>query len=237
MEQGIGMVERVKGNVLVVEDDARFRDEILVPGLKAFGFNAVGVGSAAELYRSIVVERFRLIVLDIALPNEDGFKIIGQLRALSDMGIVVLSGLDSTAHRVRGLIEGADVYLTKPVEVEVLAASLHSLSRRVSNAASYELASTGWHLEAGGWRLVAPNGAIIALSLPERLLLNRLATSAPEPTARGVLIDEIAGIIPGFDPARLEMLIHRLRQKVTKKAREELPLIAVRGVGYTLALN
>ena len=84
---------------------------------------------------------------------------------------------------------------------------------------------------------MAPNGVIVALSLPERMLLNRLAASAPEPTARGVLIDEIASVIPGFDPARLEMLIHRLRQKVTKKAREELPLIAVRGVGYTLALD
>lgn len=237
LEQGIGMVESAKGNVLVVEDDAQLRDHILVPGLKAFGFNAVGVGTAAELYRSIVVERYRLLVLDIALPNEDGFKIVSQLRALSDIGIVVLSALDSTAHRVRGLIEGADVYLSKPVDVEVLAASLHSLSRRVGNAASYELAATGWHLESGGWRLVAPNGVIIALSMPERLLLNRLAASTPEPTPRAELIDELATIIPGFDPARLEMLIHRLRQKVTKKSGETLPLLAVRGVGYTLALN
>lgn len=231
------MVEGVKGNVLVVEEDARLRDDVLVPGLKAFGFNAVGVGSAAELYRSIVVERFRLIVLDIALPDEDGFKIVGQLRALSDIGIVVLSSLDSTEHRVRGLIEGADVYLTKPVEVEVLAASLHSLSRRVSNAASYELSATGWHLEAGGWRLVSPGGVIIALSMPERMLLNRLAASTPEPTPRSILIEELAAVMPGFDPARLEMLIHRLRQKVTKKTGETLPLMSVRGVGYTLALD
>jgi DNA-binding response OmpR family regulator len=236
-EQGAGMVEGTKGNVLVVEDDAQLRNDVLVPGLKAFGFNAVGVGTAAELYRSIAVERYRLLVLDIALPDEDGFKIVSQLRALSDIGIVVLSALDSTAHRVRGLIEGADVYLSKPVDVEVLAASLHSLSRRVSNAASYELASTGWHLESGGWRLVAPNGVILALSMPERLLLNRLAAFSPEPTARALLIDELAAVIPGFDPARLEMLIHRLRQKVAKKSGEVLPLIAVRGVGYTLALN
>jgi two-component system response regulator PhoP len=231
------MAESVKGNVLVVEDDVQLRNGVLIPGLKAFGFNATGVGSAAELYRAIVVERFRLIVLDIALPDEDGFKIVAQLRALSDIGIVVLSDLDSTAHRVRGLTEGADVYLTKPVDVEVLAASLHSLSRRVANAASYELAYTGWHLEAGGWRLVTPGGVIIALSMPERLLLNRLAASTPEPTPRTVLIDEMAEVVPGFDPARLEMLIHRLRQKVTKKSGEILPLISVRGVGYTLALD
>lgn len=231
------MVESAKGNVLVLEDDAQLRNDILVPGLKAFGFNAVGVGSAAELYRSIVVERFRLIVLDVALPGEDGFKIVGQLRALSDIGIVVLSGLDSTAHRVRGLTEGADVYLSKPVDVEVLAASLHSLSRRVGNAATYEPAASGWRLGAGGWRLVAPNGATVSLSLAERMLLNRLTAGAPEPIARTALVEELSTVIPGFDPARLEMLIHRLRQKVAKKAGEPLPLIAVRGVGYTLALH
>lgn len=231
------MVEGTKSSVLVVEDDAQMRDHVLVPGLKAFGFNAVGVGTAAELYRSIIVERYRLLVLDIALPDDDGFKIVSQLRALSDIGIVVLSGLDSTAHRVRGLTEGADVYLTKPVDVEVVAASLQSLSRRVGNAPSYELASTGWHLESGGWRLVAPNGAIVALSMSERLLLNRLAASTPEPTPRTTLIDELARLVPGFDPARLEMLIHRLRQKVIKKSGKPLPLIAVRGVGYTLALG
>ncbi|RDS79488.1 DNA-binding response regulator [Dyella monticola] len=231
------MVEGVKGNVLIVEDDAQLRDEVLVPGLKACGFNAWGVGSATELYRSIVVERFRLVVLDITLPDEDGFELVGHLRALSDIGIVVLSEIDSTAHRVRGLIEGADVYLTKPVDVDVLAASLHSLSRRVGNAAAMELASTGWRLEASGWRLVAPGGVAIALSLPERLLLNRLTASMPEPTTRSVLLEELSTVVPGFDPARLEMLIHRLRQKVARKAKATLPLIAVRGVGYTLALD
>lgn len=231
------MNESVKGSVLVVDDDEQLRNDILVPGLKAFGFNAVGIGTAAELYRSIVVERYRLLVMDIALPGEDGFKIVSQLRALSDIGIVVLSQFDSTVHRVRSLIEGADVYLAKPVDVEVLAASLHSLSRRVINAASYEPAVAGWRLEASGWRLIAPTGAIIALSMPERLLLNRLAAASPEPAARAVLIDEIAAVIPGFDPARLEMLIHRLRQKVTKRAAAELPLVAVRGVGYSLTLH
>lgn len=231
------MAESGKGNVLIVEDDAQLRDEILVPGLKTFGFNAEGVGNAGEFYRLFAVKRFRLVVLDIALPDEDGFKIIGHLRAQSDIGITVLSSLNSTADRVRGLIEGADVYLVKPVDIEVLAASLHSLSRRVGTATSVKLASTGWRLEAGGWQLLAPGGAVIPLSRTERLLMNRLAASAPEPTSRAALIDEIAAVVPGFDPARLEMLIHRLRNKVTRKAGRELPLIAVRGVGYTLTLN
>lgn len=237
LEQGKGMVKVGRGKILVVEDDARLRNEILVPGLKALGFNVVDVDSATELHRLVAVESFRLMILDIALPDEAGFKLIGDLRALSDAGIVVLSELDSTAHRVRGLIEGADVYLTKPVDMEVLAASLHSLSRRVAERTAPQRAVSEWRLEAGGWRLLTPGGVVIALSMAERLLLNRLAASMPEPTPRAALIDEIAGVVPGFDPTRLEMLIHRLRNKVVKKAGLNLPLIAVRGVGYTLALH
>lgn len=226
-----------KGNVLVVEGDAQLRNDILVPALRAFGFNAAGVGTAAELFRSIVMDHFRLVVLDIALPDEDGLEILGKLRALSDIGIVALSSLDSTSQRAQALLEGADACLAKPVDVEMLAASLQTLGRRVCHAPSYELVSSGWHLESGGWRLIAPNGAIIALSLPERVLISRLAASTPEPALRSTLIEEISAFIPGFDTARLEMLVHRLRQKAARKAGEELPLIVVRGVGYTLALN
>ena len=231
------MLASAKGNVLVVEGDAPLRNDILVPGLKAFGFNAVGVGSATELFRSIVMERFRLVVLDIALPDEDGLEVLGKLRMLSDLGIVALSARDTTPDRVQALAEGADACLAKPVDMEILAATLQSLGRRVCHTTSYELVSSGWHLEASGWRLIAPNGSIVALSLPERVLINRLAASTPEPALRSALIEEIAAFIPGFDTARLEMLVHRLRQKAARKAGEELPLIVVRGVGYTLALN
>jgi DNA-binding response OmpR family regulator len=231
------MVESTKGRVLVAVGDAQLRDEVLVPGLEAFGFDVTGVGSKAALYHSILTEHFRLIVLDVASSDADGFKFLSHLRAMSDVGIVVLSDSDSIIDRVRVLNEGGDAYLTKPIDVPLLAAVLQSLKRRVSDASVPRSMASGWRFEASGWRLISPDGAAIALSLPERLLLNQLAASAPDPVARNVLIGDISGFIPGFDSARLEMLIHRLRQKVTKKTSEELPLIAVRGIGYILAVK
>ena len=224
--------------VLVVEDDAELRDKILVPGLHAFGFDAVGVGSAAELFRLIGDGRFQLIVLDIGLPDDDGFAVASRLHAESTMGIVMLTGLDSTADRVRGLRGGADVFLSKPVDLEVLAASLHSLARRIHGASPVAVPATpGWRLEAGGWRLLAPNGVVVALSMPERIIVNRLSASPEQPVARDTLIDALSVHIDDFDPGRLEMLIHRLRRKVATKAGHDLPLTAVRRVGYMLAFD
>jgi two-component system response regulator PhoP len=225
--------------VLVVEDDAELRDKILVPGLHAFGFDAVGVGSAAELFQSIGGDRFQLIVLDIGLPDEDGFAVASRLHAESNVGIVMLTGLDSTADRVRGLRGGADMFLSKPVDMEVLAASLHSLARRIHGASPVAVPAVaqGWRLEAGGWRLLAPNGVVVALSMPERIIVSRLSESPEQPVARDTLIDELSTHIDDFDPGRLEMLIHRLRRKVATKAGHDLPLTAVRRVGYMLAFD
>jgi DNA-binding response OmpR family regulator len=223
--------------VLVVEDDRELREKVLVPGLQAFGFETTGVGTAAELYRAIAGDRFQLIVLDIGLPDDDGFAIIGHLRSVSTVGIVVLTGLYASADRVRGLSQGADVYLTKPVDMEVLAASLHSLIRRIDGSQPSLSAPRGWRLEAGGWRLLTPNGAVVALSAAERLIVNRLAASPEEPVPREVLVDELTVHIDDFDPGRLEMLVHRLRRKVAAKAGHELPLTVVRRVGYMLAFG
>jgi two-component system response regulator PhoP len=233
------MVGNSRRNVLVVEDDPELRDKILIPGLRAFGFDATGVGTAAELYRAMAGGAFQLIVLDVGLPDNQDFTVVSYLRSVSTVGIVVLTGLYANADRIRGLTEGADIYLTKPVDVEVLAASLHSLARRIDGSIQAPAAKQpqGWRLEAGGWRLLAPNGVVVALSSAERLIVNRLVTSPDEPVSRDRLVDELAVHIDDFDPSRMEMLVHRLRRKVATKTGHELPLTVVRRVGYMLALS
>lgn len=230
------MQQKGRQTVLVVEDDAELRDSVLLPGLAAFGFRVTGVGTAAAMYRELASGSFGLIVLDVMLPDEDGFAVAAHLRSVSDVGIVMLSGLDSAADRVRGFREGADIYLTKPVDIEVLAASLHSLARRLETQtfAVTRSATTSWRMEADGWRMVAPDGSVIALSLAERLILNRLSASREEPVSRENLVATLEAHIDDFDAGRLEMLVHRLRRKVASKSGHDLPLTAVRKVGYLL---
>ncbi|HEX7801549.1 MAG TPA: response regulator transcription factor [Pseudoxanthomonas sp.] len=224
--------------VLVVEDDKELRDGILLPGLRGFGFDAVGVGSAIELYKWLVSNSCTLVVLDIGLPDDDGFAIAKHLRETTGAGIIMLTGRNAKSDHIRGLAEGADVYFSKPLDVELLASALHSLSRRMSSnahSAATPAVATQWRLEADGWRLLTPNGNVIALSLTERVLLKCLE-AADHPVPKEVLIAELERVLDDFDPSRLEMLIHRLRRKVESKAGQELPLSAVRRMGYLLSI-
>ena len=225
--------------VLVVEDDVELRDKILLPGLRRFGFEVAGVGSAIELYKWLVSHSCTLVVLDVGLPDDDGFAIAKHLRETTGAGIVMLTGRDSQSDHIRGLSEGADVYFTKPLDVELLASALHSLSRRMSmsnlQSSATPAVAERWRLEADGWRLVTPNGSVIALSLPERAILGKL-DAADKPVPREELIAELDEVVEDFDPSRLEMLIHRLRRKVEMKSGQALPLSAVRKMGYLLSV-
>jgi two-component system response regulator PhoP len=236
--KGVAVDRSELERVLVVEDDAELRDKVLLPGLKRFGFEVIGVGSSVELYKSLVSHPCALIVLDVGLPDEDGFAIAKHLRETTGVGIIMLTGRSSQSDHIRALAEGADVFFSKPLDVELLASALHSLSRRMLGRPPSGLAPSPaerWRIEAGGWRLVSPNGSVIALSVPERAVLRKLE-SAERPVSREELVSELGEIIEDFDPSRLDMLIHRLRRKVEAKAGQELPLSAVRKRGYMLSL-
>lgn len=226
-------------HVAVVEDDHELRERILVPGLADFGFAASGMASAEALYRAMLGTPFDLVVLDVGLPQEDGFSVarhLRQARAMS-IGIVMLTGRTDSRDRVRGLDEGSDVYLAKPVELEVLAATLHSLLRRMRAQAAPLPPSTtdsapDWRLEPDGWCLRSPAGIQVALTLAERRVLMRLFAARGEPVARDELIADLTDDIYAFDPHRLEMLVHRLRRKIEERSGEAPPLRAARGTGY-----
>lgn len=223
--------------VLLVEDDIELRDQVLVPGLRRFGFDPIGLGSAIELYRWLVSNSCSLVVLDVGLPDDDGFSVAKHLRETTGAGIVMLTGRDSTSDHIRGLSEGADVYFTKPLDVELLASALQSLSRRMQAAApsaSMPAVAEKWRIEADGWRLVAPNDVVVALSLTERAIVSKLK-AADRPVPRDDLISELAELVEDFDPSRLEMLIHRLRRKVESKTGIELPMTSIRKLGYMLS--
>lgn len=224
--------------ILVVEDDPGMRDDILIPGLEDAGYNAVGAGSAAEAYRKIPTHDFSLFILDIGLPDEDGLTVARHLRTLTDAGIVMLTGRwRKKIDRIRGLDEGADVYVTKPIDIDMLTATVRSLLRRLGKQNDSRPRETPpvWNFSMDSWNLASPGGARVRLTRPERLVVSVLAASPGEAVARDALISRLAQDIHDFDPHRLEMLIHRLRKKVLSATNEHLPLTAVRGVGYVFS--
>lgn len=220
--------------IALLEDDAALRDRILMPGLANYGFAVSGMETAAQLHAHLRAHSVDIVVLDVGLPDQDGFVVAREVRAaFPGIGIVMLTGRGETPDRVRGLSEGADAYLAKPVEIELFAATLHSLARRLRGVPGSP-AIRRWHLDTNGWCLVSPSGRTVALSKTERRVVDRLTTIPGQLVTRDEMIAALTDNVFDFDPHRLDSLISRLRRKVADTCGEPLPLVAVHGEGYVL---
>jgi DNA-binding response OmpR family regulator len=224
--------------LLLIDDDALLRDRVLAPRLTQFGFEVMAIGHIDDMAHAIERRKPDIVLLDIGLPDHDGFEVTRTLRArFSDIGIVMLTGRSENTDRVRGLSEGADAYLSKPVEIDVLVATLHSVARRLGSSSSVTAPVGAWKLDSDDWLLISPSGGRVILSKTERRLLEELMKEPNQVVVRDVLIGAITDDIHAFDPHRLDSLIHRLRRKVLAAVGEPLPLNAVHGQGYLLAMS
>lgn len=224
--------------VAVLEDDAELREEILVPQLRQSGFEVEAFATAVELFEAMPAASFDLIVLDIGLPDVDGFTVARRLRANFPIGIIVLTGRRAAEDQIKGLSEAADAWLVKPVEVEVLAATLHSLARRMRMLpVRSDDGPARWRLSPEGWRLHAPDDRGLVLNHSERRLLTRLFETPGELVTHDELVRALVHAMEDMDPHRLEMLIHRLRRKVASEIGRPLPMRSVRGRGYVFFVD
>lgn len=223
--------------VAVLEDDGEFREEILVPQLVEIGFDAEGFETSASLYRRMLAVPFHLLVLDLRLNGESGLDVARYLRENSTIGIVTLTGQGTRSEQLTGLTEVVDAWLAKPVDIELLGATLHSIARRmqlIPNRDEVIAPASCWRLPQDGWRLYSPANRSVLLNLAERCLMLRLFAVAGELVPHGDLIAALALVAEDFDRHRLEILIHRLRRKVASELGVTLPLRSVRGAGYVM---
>lgn len=224
--------------IIVVEDTADLREQV-VTFLSLSGFDVVGVGSAAELYRRMAVETFSVVVLDLRLPDEDGLSIAAHVRRQPNIGIIMVTSRATTADRVRGFDAGADIYLPKPVEMSELVAAVRSLGRRLHPAQAAAGLVAGekgdgacWRFDRAGFALVAPGGHAARLTAKEVALVDRLTAHPGTVASRGALLAAL-----GYDPEdpgnrNLDAALRRLRLKVEEQTTEALPLRTVHSVGY-----
>ena len=225
--------------ILVIENNPEIRENILIPGLQSAGFHAVGAGAPIDVYRCMLTRNFSLFILGSDLPDADGSALADRLRTTTDAGIVVLT---ESSHRKGAQIHGADdraIYVAKPVDFDALAAILRNLLRRLKPSGIPRIASqlsSGWRLGIAGWDLISPGNVAVQLTHPERLMIGMLAASSGKVVARDAILSLLASDAKNFDRHRLEMLVHRLRRKVLSATSEQLPLKAIRGVGYALFL-
>ena len=215
--------------LLLIDDD-----EKLAEPLREY-FARFNLSLDSETHPLKGIERIRgrqyeLVVLDVMLPEIDGFETCRRIRQFSDIPIVMLTARGEVMDRVVGLELGADDYLPKPFEPRELVARIQNIFRRgkpAENGSVYEFG--GLQLDTGKKRL-ARDGEEIALTATEYELLSLLLHNRERVLTRDEIMRALRGIDADIYSRAIDVLISRLRQKLQ---RPEL-IRTVRGQGYQL---
>jgi two-component system, OmpR family, response regulator len=221
--------------VLVVDDEPSIVDVISM-ALRHQGFGVAIAADGKQALAQVRSWRPHVLVLDVMLPDMDGFEVARRLSAEhAGVPILFLSARDNTADKVRGLTTGGDDYVTKPFSLEELLARLRNLLRRTGafDQRSSRLTFADLELDEDT-REVARSGRPIELTPTEYRLLRYMMLSPRKVLTRAQLLDHVWNYDFVGDARVLETYVSYLRKKVD--AEGPALLHTVRGVGYTLRL-
>jgi two-component system OmpR family response regulator len=219
--------------ILVVDDEPNIVD-VIAMALRYQGFDVAPAATGAEALALVKDFRPHLMVLDVMLPDMEGFDVAERLGAQrAEVPIIFLTARDSTEDKIRGLTTGGDDYVTKPFSLEELVARIRTVLRRTGAASPDSARLTFEDLELDEDTMeVARAGQPIDLTATEYRLLRYLMLNPRRVMTRAQLLDHVWDYDFGGDGRVLETYISYLRKKVDAGGQ---PLIqTVRGVGYAL---
>lgn len=226
---------RAQRRILLVEDDpeiARMSSAVLSEN----GFGVWAVASAREMDAALRRQHIDLIVLDVRLPDEDGFSICRRLRAASIIPIVMLSACGDDTDRIVGLEMGADDYMVKPFNARELVARIRALLRRVQAGSARGRAAVlqfaGWSLDPVTRQLRNPEGVRVAMTSIEIDLLLAFCRNAGRILSREQLLELVHGGMVGSIERSIDVHISRIRRKVEPDHRDPIFIKTVRLGGY-----
>ena len=221
-------------SILVVEDEETLAESLRY-NLAREGYEVTVVGdgqTAIESHRRGAID---LVVLDLMLPGMSGLDVLRQLRASSDVPVVVVTAKDAEADVVAGLELGADDYMTKPFSMRELISRIRGILRRAArvprNVDSLVLEGGCVSLDVDRHE-VHIDGELVGFRPKEFELLEALLIRKGKLVPRQVLLEEIWGVPFFGDPKTLDVHIRRLREKVEKTPRSPEWIVTVRGLGY-----
>ncbi len=219
--------------ILVVDDEPNIVDVISM-ALRYQGFEVASAGTGAEALTQVKVFRPHLMVLDVMLPDMQGFDVaerLGNQRA--DVPIIFLTARDSTEDKLRGLTTGGDDYMTKPFSLEELVARIRIILRRTGEAAPDSSVLRFEDLELDeDTREVMRGGELVELTATEYRLLRYLLLNPRRVLTRSQILDHVWSYDFGGDARVLETYISYLRKKLDQHGPSLIQ--TVRGVGYSL---
>jgi DNA-binding response OmpR family regulator len=222
--------------LLLVEDDPTIRRS-LIRAFSERGHAVASVGTAADALRAVVADRPDLVILDLGLPDIDGYEALRMIRAVCAVPVVVATALDDEQQIIRVLDAGADDYVVKPFSPGHLDARIRAVLRR----AAAEAAAGSATLDVGGLRLDPRgrqawlDGAALDLSPREFDLLHHLASRSGEVVTKRDLLTHVWRLPYGGADKTVDVHLSWLRRKLGETASDPRYLHTVRGVGVRLA--
>jgi DNA-binding response OmpR family regulator len=219
--------------ILIIDDDPMIT-EPLGRVLREAGFEVAIAGSGTSGLAMALAQKPALVVLDVMMPEMDGWQVCQQLRQRSTVPILMLTALGDEVDRILGLELGADDYLTKPFSTRELLARIRAMLRRVS--LDQQTAEGEWRM--GDLRInfatrqVWKSGKELLLRYKEFELLSLLVSRQGEVVTRAELFDEVWGTDWLGDTRTLDVHTRWLREKIEDDASNPRLIRTVRGVGY-----
>jgi DNA-binding response OmpR family regulator len=222
--------------VLLVEDDLRLAS-LTREYLEGHGLAVVHVSDGRRGQDEALSGRYDAVLLDLMLPGKDGLEVCREIRARSDVPIVVLTARGEEADRVMGLELGADDYLAKPFSPRELLARIRAVVRRAKGKAgpTREAVRVGGLVVDPAARRVTLDGREIALTGYEFSLLHALARRAGRVLGREQLMELAKGSPDDAFDRSIDVHVSRLRQKLGDDPKRPRLIKTVRGAGYLLA--
>lgn len=231
-------------HILVVDDDREIRD-LLARFLGRHNYRVTVAADGKEMRKALEDWAIDLVVLDLMLPGEDGLTLCRNLRAESDLPVIMLTAMGEDTDRIIGLEMGADDYLPKPFNPRELLARMKAVLRRAGSdrgararpAAEDEDRDTvvtfaGWRFNLDARELHSPDGALVQLSGGEFELLAAFTSRPQRVLSRDQLLDLARGRdAQAFDRA-IDVQVSRLRRKIEQDPANPALIKTVRGGGY-----
>ncbi|BAN35258.1 transcriptional regulatory protein ompR [Sulfuricella denitrificans skB26] len=228
-------------HILIVDDDAEIRS-LLGDYLQKSGYRTTSVAEGKGMLAALESGRVDLIVLDLMLPGDDGLVLCRNLRARSDIPVIMLTARGEDMDRILGLEMGADDYLPKPFNPRELLARIKSILRRAKALPENLRTDNALHLRFAGWQLdtisrqlVSPEGVVVPLSGSEYRLLRIFLNHPNRVLSRDQLMDLMQGRETDPFERSIDVQISRLRHRLADDAKEPTIIKTVRGEGYVLA--
>ncbi|MGE8204546.1 response regulator transcription factor [Heyndrickxia sp. NPDC080065] len=221
-------------HILVADDDAHIR-ELLVHTLQAEGYAVFEAADGKEASILLTKQQIHLAVVDVMMPNMDGWQLCEEIRKYYDFPVILLTAKDQLADKERGFSVGTDDYLTKPFEPKELLFRIKALLRRYQmvNAEKITLGETV--IDRKSYE-VHCNGKLLMLPMKEFELLAQLASYPERIFTREELIQLIWGADFEGDERTVDVHIKRLRERFSNRI-DDFSIKTVRGVGYKLEVT